>query len=90
MTLFKHRKDMHRYEPIRWVSDEYGYQPIYIADCDYNNTTLKLERPKVSMNKGYVKVWWKGPDGLQVIDRALTVTRARKIIRNHRNSPLFR
>ena len=55
--------------PIRWVNNYYGTQRIVIPGGGQCSPF------------GYVKIWYNDPKGRRVVDRALTVKRAKDMIR---------
>lgn len=75
--------------PIRWMKNGYGTQRIQMPKEGYS---IKCGAPHYTqwvpgIQRGYVKIWYQFADGRRVVDRALTVKRAREIIKGR--LPLF-
>ena len=78
-----------RISPIKWLSNEYGYQRVWMSVCAnvFNPDGDKVFEvaPSDPIQRGCIKIWWNPPHGERhVIDRALTVKAARRRIKEHK------
>ena len=74
--------------PIRWVTNEWGYQRIKLPNNVQYDSKGRNKPP--ALRNSHVKIWRLQPNGNRVfVHRVDTVAKARAYIRKARSMPLF-